>query len=83
MYSFIKEEHRETYNVFYKEITGKKLKTVVLSGPSASGLKRKAPAGDSTRPKEEPRLKKQKADKKVRVECIAKILELFVTLCSA
>ena len=67
MYSFIREEHRETYNVFYKEITGKKLQTVVLAGPTTSGLKRKVPS-NSTQSKEEPKLKKQKEDKKVR-EC--------------
>ena len=68
MYSFILEEHRETYNVFYKEVTGKSLQRVSLLGPTAttSGMKRKVQSTDM-KLKEEPKIKKSKSEQKVSV----------------
>ena len=64
MYSFILEEHKETYCIFYKEVTGKSLQTVSLvSSASTSGLKRKVQSVN----KEEPRIKKSKSEQKVCV----------------
>ena len=63
MSSFILEEHKETYNIFYREITGKSLPRVSL-GPATSGLKRKE-QGMSKSSKEEPKIKKPKTDLQV------------------
>ena len=69
MYSFILEEHKETYSIFYKEVTGKLLQTVSLVGSaSTSGLKRKVQSAN----KEEPRIKKSKSEQKVCVNSIYK-----------
>lgn len=62
MYGFVFEEHKETYNVFYREVTGKSLQRVLL-GPAGSGLKRKKVQGAAGIPsKEEPKIKKPKND---------------------
>lgn len=65
MYSFILEEHKETYSVFYEEVTGKSLQTVSLLGCAStstiSGVKRKVQSAS----KEEPRIKKTKSEQKV------------------
>ena len=67
MYNFILEEHKETYCIFYKEVTGKSLQTVSLvdsaSTSTSSGLKRKVQSAN----KEEPRIKKSKSEQKVCV----------------
>lgn len=64
MYSFILEEHKETYSVFYKEITGKSLQKVSLLDPGSktSGVKRRVQQSAS---KEEPKIKKSKSEQKV------------------
>ena len=69
MYScgVIPVEHRDTYSVFYKEITGKALQGVLISGPTIAGLKRKA-QGTSVLSKEEPKVKKQKSNEEVSLK---------------
>ena len=76
MSSFILEEHRETYNIFYREVTGKSLPRVSL-GLATSGLKRKE-QGVSKSSKEEPKIKKPKTDQQV----MSTILRLvYVVIC--
>ena len=65
MYSFIHQEHRDTYNTFYKEVTGKTLQRVVSSCHSASGQKRKMEGGGGMQSKEEPKIKKSKSSEQV------------------
>jgi hypothetical protein len=70
MYSFILQEHKETYCIFYKEVTGKSLQTVSLVGSTSaatstsSGVKRRVQSAS----KEEPRIKKSKSEQKVCVK---------------
>lgn len=73
MYSFILEEHKETYSVFYKEITGKSLQEVSLLGSSSttSGMKRKVQSAS----KEEPRIKKSKSEQKVSQKIIVQCVD--------
>ena len=68
MYSFILEEHKDTYGIFYKEVTGRPLQRVLLLSPAAttSGVKRKMQSA-GMRLKEEPRIKKSKSEHKVSV----------------
>lgn len=65
MYGFILQEHKETYSVFYREVTGKSLQMVSLPGSASSstisGVKRKVASAS----KEEPRIKKSKSEQKV------------------
>lgn len=70
LYSFILEEHKDTYSVFYREVTGKPLQTLSVLGTAptsatmATGLKRRVQSTS----KEEPKIKKPKSEQKVRAQ---------------
>ena len=66
MYScgVIPVEHRDSYSIFYKEVTGKALQRVLVSDSTTAGLKRKAQS-TSVQSKETPKVKKQKPNEQV------------------